>query len=43
MDLRKIWSEGVNWIHLVQDKNKGWAHVNTLVNFQVSKKKQGIS
>jgi hypothetical protein len=35
MDLREIGWEGVDWIHLAQDKDQWWAFVNTLMNLQV--------
>jgi hypothetical protein len=38
MDLREIGWEGVNWIHLAQDKDQRWAAVNTVKNHQVLQK-----
>jgi hypothetical protein len=35
MDLRKIGWEGVNWIHLDQDRDWWWALVNTVMNLWV--------
>jgi hypothetical protein len=35
MDLREIIIEGVNWMHLAQDKDQWWAVVNTAMNLQV--------
>jgi hypothetical protein len=36
MDLSKIGLEGVDWIHLPQDRDWWWwAHVNTIMNHQV--------
>jgi hypothetical protein len=35
MDLReRVW-KGVDWIHLVQDRNQWWALMNTVMNLQV--------
>jgi hypothetical protein len=42
MDLRKIVWEGVDWIHLAQDRDECWALVNTVMNLQVPWK-AGIS
>jgi hypothetical protein len=33
--LKKIGCEGVDWIHLVQDRDKWRAPVNTFMNFRV--------
>jgi hypothetical protein len=38
MDLRKIGLEGVDWIQLVQDRNRWRALVNTVMNLQVPQK-----
>jgi hypothetical protein len=37
MDLREIgWGEGgVEWIHLAQDRDHGWALMNAVMNVQV--------
>jgi hypothetical protein len=35
-DLTEIGWEGVDWIHLVQDRGKWWAAVNTEMNLRVS-------
>jgi hypothetical protein len=32
MDLRKIRQEGVDWMHVFQDRNQWWVLVNTVVN-----------
>jgi hypothetical protein len=32
MDLRKILCEGVDWIHLVQDRDQWMALMNTVTN-----------
>jgi hypothetical protein len=32
MDLREIGINGVNWIHLAQDRVRWWAFVNTVMN-----------
>jgi hypothetical protein len=29
---------GVNWIHLVQDRDQWWALVNTVMNLRVPRK-----
>jgi len=35
MDLWEIGWEGVDWIHLVQDRDHWWAVVNTVMNLPV--------
>jgi hypothetical protein len=35
MDLRKIGWEGVNWIHLAQDRNRWRDVVNTVMSLRV--------
>jgi hypothetical protein len=35
MDLRKVGREGVDWMHLAQDRDQWWAVVNTVMNLQV--------
>jgi hypothetical protein len=35
IDLRETWWEGVNWIHLAQDRDQRWALVNTVMNLRV--------
>jgi hypothetical protein len=35
MDLREIWLEDVDWIHLSQDRDLWWTFVNIVVKFQV--------
>jgi hypothetical protein len=35
MDLRETTSEGVEWIHLVQDRDQWQALVNTVIKLQV--------
>jgi hypothetical protein len=32
MDLREIEWEGVDWMHLVQDRDQWWVLVNTIMN-----------
>jgi hypothetical protein len=39
MDIREIGLEGVDWMHLAQDRDQLWALVNT----EMKKKRQGIS
>jgi hypothetical protein len=36
MDLRLIGCEVVDWNHLIQDKAKRWAVVNTVMNLHVT-------
>jgi len=38
MDLREIVWEGVEWIHLAQDRDQWRAVVNTVMNLRVPKK-----
>jgi hypothetical protein len=33
--LRKIGWEGVDWIHLTQDRDQWWVFVNTVMNFWI--------
>jgi hypothetical protein len=35
MDLREIGWEGVDWIHLAQDRDQGRALVNTVLDLRV--------
>jgi hypothetical protein len=35
MDLTEIGWEGVDWIHLAEDRDRWWAVVNTVMNLQV--------
>jgi hypothetical protein len=35
LDIREIGCEGVDWIHLAQDRNQWWAVVNTVMNIWV--------
>jgi hypothetical protein len=35
MDLKEIWYEGVDWMHLAQDRVQRSALVNTAVNLRV--------
>jgi hypothetical protein len=35
MDLREIGWEVVDWMHLAQDRDQWWAHVNMVMNLQV--------
>jgi hypothetical protein len=32
MGLREIGREGVDWMHLAQDRHRWWALVNTVIN-----------
>jgi hypothetical protein len=34
MNLREIGWEGVDWMHLTQDRDQWWALVNMVMNFQ---------
>jgi hypothetical protein len=36
MDLREISWEGLDWMHLDQDKDQWWAVVNRVMNLRVS-------
>jgi hypothetical protein len=36
VDLKDIGWEGVDWIHLAQDRDRWWALVNTVMNFWIS-------
>jgi hypothetical protein len=38
MDLREIEWEGVNWIHLAQDKNQWRAIANAVMQLRVARK-----
>jgi hypothetical protein len=35
MDLREIWWEGVDWIHLIHDRDQWQALVNMVINLCV--------
>jgi hypothetical protein len=35
MDLREIGWEGVNWVHMAQDRDQWLAIVNTIMNLRV--------
>jgi hypothetical protein len=35
MDLREIGWEGVDWIHLAQDRDQWWTLVNTVMNLRI--------
>jgi hypothetical protein len=35
MDLRETGSEGVDWMHVAQDRIQWWAPVNTVMNLRV--------
>jgi hypothetical protein len=35
MNLREIMLEGVDWIHLTQDRDQWWGFVNIVMNPQV--------
>jgi hypothetical protein len=36
MDLREIWWEGVDWMHVIQNKDQWWAVVNRVMNHRVA-------
>jgi hypothetical protein len=38
MDVRETGWEGVDWIHLAQDRNQWWALVNTVMNLPFPQK-----
>jgi hypothetical protein len=42
MDLKEIGWEGVDWIHLTQDRDHRWALVNMVISYRFHKVK-GIS
>jgi hypothetical protein len=35
MDLREIWWENVDWMHLAQDRDQWWDLSNMVMNLQV--------
>jgi hypothetical protein len=35
IDLEDIWLEGVDWIHLAQDRDRWWTLVNTVMKLLV--------
>jgi hypothetical protein len=39
MDLREIWTDGVNWIQLAKDRVQWRAFVNTVMNLRVPQRK----
>ena len=41
MDLREIGWGGMDWCYLAQDGDRWMAHVNTVMNLRVAKKKVG--
>jgi hypothetical protein len=42
MDLREIGSEGVDWMHLAQDRDQWWALVNMVMNLWVPQKAENF-
>jgi hypothetical protein len=40
MDLRETWREGVDCMHLTQDRDQWRALVNSVMNFLIPKKKK---
>jgi hypothetical protein len=36
MDVREIGLEGVDWIHLAQDRDQWWAVANTVMNLRIA-------
>jgi hypothetical protein len=38
MDLRKIGWEGVDWMHLGQDRDQWWDILNKVINFRFHKR-----
>jgi hypothetical protein len=34
MDLGEVGREGMDWMHLAQDRDKWWAVVNTVMNLR---------
>jgi hypothetical protein len=39
LGLREIWWKGVDWMHLVQDRDQWRAIVNTVMNLRVHKRR----
>jgi hypothetical protein len=35
MDLGEVWWEGVDWMHLAQDRDQWWGVVNTVMKLRV--------
>jgi hypothetical protein len=35
MDVKEVGWESVDWIHLAQDRDQWWAHVNAVINLQI--------
>jgi hypothetical protein len=33
---REIWWEGVDWMHLVQDRDQWWGGVNTVMDHRIT-------
>jgi hypothetical protein len=40
MDFREIEWEGVDWIHLAQDRDQWWALVNTVITFELHTRRE---
>jgi len=38
LDLEKVRWRGLDWIYLVQDRDRWWAVVNAVMNFRVAQK-----
>jgi hypothetical protein len=38
MDLREVGRERVDWIHLAQDRNQWWSHMNIVMNLWIPQK-----
>jgi hypothetical protein len=36
LDLKEIRCDGIDWNHLARDRDQWWAHVNTIMNLQIS-------
>jgi hypothetical protein len=43
MDVREIGWEGVDWIHVAQDRDQWWGVVNTVMNLRGFHKRSGVS
>jgi len=42
MDLKEIVREGVDWVHVAQDRDQWWDLVNTIINLWVPLKAENV-